>query len=160
VLNVCIVHCCTITRMIQRNQKTNQKEQNSQYVDQCLHVVFFWIITFRVSRRGQETEMYIGHARLCVCLCLCVCSSPHAHTIYCTDTDKTWRNGTGYLLVVHCWANLQSVHGFRCYGNIVRTRNVSECLYSLYAWLIIGLIFSGNCYSQYVNQTLDQTLRA
>jgi len=33
---------------------------------------------------------------------------------------------------VHYWANLQSVHGFRCYDNIARTRNVSECLYSLY----------------------------
>jgi len=46
-------------------------------------------------------------------------------------------------LVVHCWADLQSVHGLRCYGNItrtlvtslrpprddniLRTRNVSEC---------------------------------
>jgi len=27
------------------------------------------------------------------------------------------------------------VHGFRCYDNIARMRNVSECLYSLYAWL-------------------------
>ena len=26
------------------------------------------------------------------------------------------------------WADLQSVHGFRCYNNIARTRNVSECL--------------------------------
>ena len=25
--------------------------------------------------------------------------------------------------------------GLRCYGNIARTRNVSECLCSLYAWL-------------------------
>ena len=32
------------------------------------------------------------------------------------------------------WAHLQSVHGLRCYGNIARTRNVSECLYSLYVW--------------------------
>ena len=31
--------------------------------------------------------------------------------------------------------DLQSVHGFRCYDNIARTRNVSECSYSLYAWL-------------------------
>jgi len=35
---------------------------------------------------------------------------------------------------VHYWADLQSAHGFRCYGNIALTRNVSECLYSLYAW--------------------------
>ena len=46
-------------------------------------------------------------------------------------------------LVVHCWANLQSVHGLRCYGNITSTRNVSEytCLYSLYAWFWISCGF-------------------
>ena len=43
-------------------------------------------------------------------------------------------NGRGCPLVVHCWADLQSVHGLRCYGNIARTRNVSECLYLLYVW--------------------------
>ena len=40
-------------------------------------------------------------------------------------------NGRGCPLIVHYWADLQSVHGLRCYDNIVRTRNVSECLYSL-----------------------------
>jgi len=34
-------------------------------------------------------------------------------------------------------ADLQSVHGFRCYDNIAQMRNVSECLYSLYAWFRI-----------------------
>ena len=29
-------------------------------------------------------------------------------------------------LIVHYWADLQSVHGLRCYGNITRMRNVSE----------------------------------
>jgi len=52
-----------------------------------------------------------------------------------TDPDVTWRNGRGCLLVVHYLADLQSVHGFRCYDNITRTRNVIECLYLLYAWL-------------------------
>jgi len=41
----------------------------------------------------------------------------------------------GCPLVVHYWADFQSVHEFRCYDNIVqRKRNVSECLYSLYAY--------------------------
>ena len=31
-------------------------------------------------------------------------------------------------------ADLQSVHGLRCYDNIAGTRSVSECLYWLYAW--------------------------
>ena len=81
-----------------------------------------------VSRRWRE--MYSGHGRLSLAAC------PH----YCTDPDVTWRNGRGCPLVVHCWAILQSVHGFRCYDNIHckcvrrRTRNVSKCLYSLCVW--------------------------
>jgi len=52
-------------------------------------------------------ETYIGHARLCVCVCLSTLLGGFA---------------TG--------------HGFRCYDNMHRTRNVSECLYSLYPWLL------------------------
>ena len=55
---------------------------------------------------------------------------------YCTDPDVTYRNGIGVPLVVHCWADLQSVHGLRCCDSIARTRNLSECLSSLYTWLI------------------------
>jgi len=62
--------------------------------------------------------VYIGHARLSVCVsvCLSVCPSPHSH--YCTDPDVSWGNGRECPLVVHCLADLQSVHGFRCYDNI------------------------------------------
>ena len=74
--------------------------------------VFF---TFFVSRRRRK--MYCGHARLCVCVCLSAVVSPH----YCTDPDVTWGSGRGYPLVVHYWADLQSVHGLHCYGNITRT---------------------------------------
>ena len=79
-------------------------------------------ITFRVSRRRRE--MYCGHVRLCVCLCVCVCVcvclSAAACLHYCTDPDVSWGSGRGCPLFVHCWADLQSVHGLRCYGN---TRN-------------------------------------
>jgi len=74
--------------------------------------------------------MYIGYTRLSVCACVCVCLSLTTFPHYCTDPDVTWRNGRGCPLVVNCWADLQSVHGFPCYDNITRTRNVSECLYS------------------------------
>jgi len=50
-------------------------------------------------------------------------------------------NDRGCPLVVHYWADLQSVLGFRYYDNMARTRNVSECLYSLYAWLSIVLFW-------------------
>jgi len=43
-----------------------------------------------------------------VCLCLCLAAFPH----YCTDVDVTRGNGRKCPLVVHSWADLQSVHGF------------------------------------------------
>jgi len=69
-----------------------------------------------MSRRRRET--YCGYARLCVCLCVCL--SAAACLQYCTDPDVTWGSGRGCPLVMHYWADLQSVHGLRCYGN---TRN-------------------------------------
>ena len=79
------------------------------------------IFTFCVSRRRRK--MYCGHARLCVCVsvCLSVCLYAAIRPHYCTDPDVTWGRGRGCPLVVHCWADLQSGHGLRCYGNITRT---------------------------------------
>ena len=53
-----------------------------------------------------------------VCVCVCVCLSAAACLHYCTDPDVTWGNGRGCPLVLHCWTDLQSVHGLRCYDNI------------------------------------------
>jgi len=69
------------------------------------------------SRRRRK--IYCGHARLCVCLCVCLSAAACPH--YCTDPDVTWGSGRGCPLVVHYWADSQSVHGLRCYGNITRT---------------------------------------
>ena len=79
----------------------------------------FNVVTFCVSRRRRK--MYCGHARLCVCLSAAV--RPH----YCTDPDVTWGHGRGCPLVVHHWADLQSVHRLRCYGNITRTLVYAGC---------------------------------
>ena len=83
-------------------------------------VSFLCLITFCMSRRRRK--MYCGHARLyvCVSVCPCVCLSAAVRPHYCTDPDVTWGRGRGCPLVVHCWADLQSVHGLRCYGNITR----------------------------------------
>jgi len=51
--------------------------------------------------------------RVCVSVCLSAAACPH----YCTDPAVTWGSGRGCPLVVHYWADLQSVHGLRCYGN-------------------------------------------
>ena len=78
------------------------------------------VITFCVSRRRRK--MYCGHASLCVCVCACVfvclsvCLSATICPHYCTDPDVTWGSGRGCPLVVHYWADLQSVHRLRCYG--------------------------------------------
>ena len=79
--------------------------------------------------------MYIGHGRLCVCLT--VAAFPH----YCTDPYVTLGNGRECPIVVHYWADLQSVHGFHCYNNIAPNAKCHECLYSLYVWLLVNIEF-------------------
>jgi len=61
--------------------------------------------------------------RVCVSMCVCVsvCLSAAVRPHYCTDPDVTWGRGRGCPLVVRNWADLQSVHGLSCYGNIMRT---------------------------------------
>jgi len=55
--------------------------------------------------------------RVCVSVCLSVCLSAGVCPQYCTDPDVTWGRGRGCPLVVHYWADLQSGHRLRCYGN-------------------------------------------
>ena len=43
-----------------------------------------------------------------------------------TDPDVTWGSGRGCPLVVHYWADLQSVHGMRCYVNIMEMRGRAQ----------------------------------
>ena len=66
--------------------------------------------------------MYIGHGYLCVCVFLAV--FPH----YCTDPDVRWGNGKGCHLVVHYWADLQSVQRFHCYDNIAQNAKCQRVL--------------------------------
>jgi len=71
------------------------------------------ILSLHLARRSRG-EMYSGHGRLCVCLR--AYTSPHSHTT--TRTRINLGHHTGCPPVVHHWADLQSMHGFRCYGNI------------------------------------------
>ena len=77
-----------------------------RYIFTVINII---LITFCVSRRRRK--MYCG-MRVCVCLSVAACLH------YCTDPDVTWGSGRGCPLVVHYWADLQSVHGLHCYGNI------------------------------------------
>jgi len=56
-------------------------------------------------------------------VCLSVCLSAAARSHYCTDPDVTWGRGRRCPLVVHYWADLQSVHGLRCCGNTVEMQS-------------------------------------
>jgi len=40
-------------------------------------------------------------------------------------------------VIAHYWADLQSMHGLRCYDHTARTRNISECLNSLCDWFVL-----------------------
>ena len=74
--------------------------------------------------------------QVCVSVCLSAAACPH----YCTDPDVTWMSGRGCLLVVHYWADLQSVYGLCCYGNITRMRNVSEYMLVLALCLVMFVV--------------------
>ena len=81
-------------------------------------------------------EMYSGHGHLSVSACLCV---PRRIPALLHGPGCNLGEWQGCPLVVHYWADLQSVNGFRCYDKQRRTRNVSECLSSLYAWFFLQL---------------------
>ena len=84
-----------------------------------------------ISRESKTTRNVLwSRAPVClsvsVCVCLCVCLSAAACLQYCTDLDVTWGSGRGCPLVVRYWADLQSVHGMRCYGNIMEMRGRAQ----------------------------------
>ena len=83
-----------------------------------------YLVYFYISRESQTTRniLWSRHAHLCVCVsvCLCVCLSVRGRMptlLHGPHPDVTWRSGRGCPLVVHYWADLQSVHGLRCYSN-------------------------------------------
>ena len=72
-----------------------------------------------ISHESQtKSNVLWSRASVCVCVCLSAAACPH----YCTDPDVTWGSGRRCPLVVHYWADLQSVHGLRCYGNTMEMR--------------------------------------
>ena len=68
--------------------------------------------------------------RVCVSVCVSVYLSVYLSAAacpdYCTDPAVSWGSGRGCLLVVHYWADLQSVHGLRFYGNTMEMRGRAQ----------------------------------
>ena len=48
---------------------------------------------------------------------------------------------------MHCWAALQSVHGLRCYDNIMQTPNVSEYVFVLALCPVLSLPHDAHVHS-------------
>jgi len=63
-----------------------------------------------------------------VCVYVTVCVSLAAFPAhYCTDPDVIG-GMVGAPSIVHCWADLQSVHGFRSYDNITPSSKCQRVL--------------------------------
>jgi len=70
----------------------------------------FTVITFPLRR--SRGEMYIDHTRLCMSVSRHISTLLHGSGC---NLEEWWRYCP---LVVHYWADLQSVHRFRCYDNV------------------------------------------
>jgi len=74
-------------------------------------------------------------------VCLSVHLSALAFQHYCTDPGVSWGNGNGCPLVVHYWLDLQSVHRFHCYDNIVPNAKCQRVLI-LALWLVMFIFIT------------------
>ena len=103
-------------RFFQNGMELNGSERQINCVSDCRNKCAYMCLFRRdyISRESQTTRN-VHRSRASVCLS--VCPSPHSHTTSRTRMLRgEWQ--TGCPLVVHCWADLQSEHGFRCYDNI------------------------------------------
>ena len=122
------------------NQPTIKKQSESQYYHCCCcccyyHYYYCYYRSYCISREAQpRRNVHWPRPSECLCICLSVpCRIPTLlHGPGCNLGE--WQ---GCPLVAHCWADLQSVRDFVAMMTQRRTRNVSECLYSLYVWLLL-----------------------
>ena len=86
------------------------------------------VITFRMRRSGGEMyRLYWSRPSVSVCLSLCV-SVPRRILTLLHGPGCILGEWYGCHLVVHNWADLQSVHRFRCYENSAeREVSASAC---------------------------------
>jgi len=101
-------------------------------------VIRICVVTFRVSCRRRE--IYFGHARLCVCLSICLSVRGRMPALLHGPRCNFGSGRDAPPPIVHYCADLQPVHGFRRYGNITRTRNVSEYTLVLALWCIVSVV--------------------
>jgi len=90
----------------------------------------------------SRCDIYLGDCRLCVSLSLT--AFPH----YCTDQDLSWGNCRRCPVVVHCWARLQSLRGFRCYVNIAPNAKCQRVLVIALTLLVLTFQRFNACITQ------------
>ena len=137
---------CTLVKPTALNPAIQRPRHKVSY--HCLLYTYISVtfLVFCMSR--MWCKMYNGQARLSVWLSVCVCLSTATCRHYCTDRDVTWGNGKGCPLVVHYWADLQSVHGLHCYGNIVPNAKCQRVL--VLALCLVCLCYLVGCVCQSV----------
>jgi len=108
-----VVHCCADLQSVHGFRCYDNIAPNAKC--QRVLVLALCLVTFRVRR--SRGEMYIDHGRQCVFVSACVSVCPRRMPTLLHGPGCNLRNGRGCPLV-HYWADLQSVHGFRCCDNI------------------------------------------
>jgi len=97
----------------------------------CLSVTLVYMYSGQTAgwikmKHGREVGLGPGHiVSDCVCLCVCVSVRGRMPTLL-HGTGCNFGEWLGWPLVVHYWADLQSVHGLRCYGNTMEMRGRAQ----------------------------------
>jgi len=78
---------------------------------------------------------------LVTAVCVSVWLSLAAFPYYCTNPDVTWGDDRRCPLVVHYWADLKSVPGFRCYDNIAPNAKCQRVLGLCLVELVSAVVF-------------------
>ena len=87
--------------------------------------------------------MHIGHARMCVCVSVSV--SRRMPTLL--HGPGCHLGMVGCPLVVHCWADLQSVHEFRCYHNIAPNAKCQRVLALVLCLVVVVAVMAAKRYA-------------
>jgi len=88
--------------------------------DTSLNFIFVYYVLLHFAWVVDDAKCIVLR-RVCVSVGVSVWLSAAACLQYWMEPGITWGTGRVCPLVVQHWADLQSVHGLRCYGNITRT---------------------------------------
>ena len=119
-----LVHSEGCSSFQQRVLRSSLDQVISDVGDLCDPVVEVSICILLHFALVVDHEKCIVVTRVCVSVCVCLSAAACPH--YCKDPDITWGSGRGCPLFVHYWADLQSVHGLRCYGNTMEMRGRAQ----------------------------------